>query len=119
MWLNRAEVSVTPQTAYAQHDRYALFATAIDEAVKNLVRDFAGALSSGTVAGMDMAEAAEAEEVKADEDEKDAAAEARKAALEAKKAAADAKKAACEADKSTQQAVEAAAQGLCLMKVNY
>jgi hypothetical protein len=108
IWLNRAEVSTTPQTAYAKHDRYALFATAIGEAVQSLVRDFAGALASGTVAGMDTVEAAVAEEGAEAAEAEEVTAEV----VAAEEAAAEAKKAAGKAKESARLAEEAAAQAI-------
>jgi len=115
IWLNRAEASVTPKTAYGtKNDRYALFSKAIEKPVNSLVDDFAAAFASGRVARIDKTEptearkAAEAEEIMAEvEEAEEAAAEAKKSAGKAKESARKAEEAAAQATKASGEAEEA------------
>jgi hypothetical protein len=111
VWLNRAEVSVTPESTYAAHDRYTLFQKAIHKTVKSLVDNFLDTLERGGVPTIDragltvaaeMVEASKLEAAKA----KEAAAEANEAAKKAKSAAGKAGEASDEAKQAAEKAKE-------------
>jgi len=113
VWLNRAEVSVTPESKYAEHDRYTLFQKAIQKTVKSLVRNFIDTLERGGVPTIDtagltvaaeMLEASKVEAAKA----KEAAAEANEAAKKARESAKNAEGAAGEAGEASGEAKQAA-----------
>ncbi|RLI48242.1 MAG: hypothetical protein DRP09_21610 [Candidatus Thorarchaeota archaeon] len=111
VWLNRAEVSVTPESTYAAHDRYTLFQKAIHKTVKSLVRNFIDTLERGGVPTIDsagltvaaeMLEASKLEAAKA----KEAAADANEAAKKARESAEMAEGAAGEAGEAAKSAEE-------------
>jgi hypothetical protein len=111
VWLNRAEVSITPESTFAEHDRYTLFQKAIQKTVKSLVRNFIDTLERGGVPTIDsagltvaaeMLEASKLEAAKA----KEAAAEASEAANKARESAKKAEGAAGEAGEAAKSAEE-------------
>lgn len=111
VWLNRAEVSVTPESTYAEHDRYTLFQKAIQKTVKSLVRNFIDTLERGGVPTIDQAgltvaaemlEASKAQAAKAGK----AAADANKAAKQARESAEKAGEASGDAEKAAKSAEE-------------
>jgi hypothetical protein len=111
VWLNRAEVSVTPESKYAEHDRYTLFQKAIHKTVNSLVRNFLDTLERGGVPTIDsagltvaaeMLEASKLEAAKA----KEASDEANEAAKKARESAKKAEGAAGEAGKAAKSAEE-------------
>jgi len=106
VWLNRAEVSVTPESTYAEHDRYTLFQRAIQKTVKSLVSNFVDTLERGGVPTIDQAGLTVAAEML--EASKAQAAKAREAAAEAGKAAKQAEKSAEEAGEASGEAKQAA-----------
>lgn len=115
VWLNRAEVSVTPESTYAAHDRYTLFQKAIHKTVKSLVDNFLDTLERGGVPTIDragltvaaeMVETSKLEAAKA----KEAAAEANEAAKKARSAAGEAGEASDEAKQAAEKAKESSAK---------
>ena len=121
VWLNRAEVSITPESTFAEHDRYTLFQKAIQKTVKSLVRNFVDTLERGGVptidsAGLtlaaDMLEASKIEAAKA----KEAAAEAGEAAKKAGESAKKAEGAAGEAEQAAKSAEESSVKSEKIFK---
>lgn len=122
VWLNRAEVSVAPQTSYAEHDQYGLFSKAVRQAAKSLVDSFEKTLASGGVArierealmtppkvtgptglGAGDADKAADQARRAAGEAKDSAQQAREAAWQANKASSEARKAVAEAKKASEK----------------
>ena len=110
VWLNRAEASAIPRSAYADPDTDVLFAKAISKAVNSLVDDFANAAASGRFARTEKQGSFHEPEQGADMDAsavETAAETAERSAREAKDSADQARDAAGEAKGYAQQAGEA------------
>ncbi len=119
IWLNRAEVSVLPKSAYAAHDYLGLFKEAIRQATKSLVDNLVATLLMGSEPWMDvdglvvsfredMGETAIKEtalpaETEESDQVQESTAEAAEAAKEAKKASAEAAEAAEKADEASKK----------------
>ncbi len=121
LWLNRAETSALPNTAFSDPDKDGLLATAVGTTVNNLVNDFADALAAGRVAksvrkapaSEQTVQAPAAEHVVTDVATDKAEAAAEEAASHAREAADEAKVAAQESEKAkmfAQQAEDSAAE---------
>ena len=103
VWLNRAEASAIPRSAYADPDTDFLFSKAIERAVNSLVDDFANAAASGRFARTEKERSTSETEQETGVD----AFAAEMAAEKAERSAREAKDAADEARGYAQQAGEA------------
>jgi len=111
IWLNRAEASAIPRSAYADPDTDALFAKAISKVVNSLVDDFANAAASGRFARTEKQGSFHEPEQGADMDASAvemAAEKAERSAREAKDSAGQARDAADEGKGYAEQAEDAA-----------
>lgn len=106
VWLNRAEISTTPFTTYADPDQEALFSSAIGLAVKRLIDSFVATLSSDRVVKIDRAgmTISPKREIGVD------ASEAKGAAYDAKQSAHDAEEAALRAEEAAKRAALASGE---------
>ena len=108
IWLNRAQVSTSPFTTYADPDREALFATAIGLTVRSLVDSFVATLSSGRVVKIDREGLTITPKVPADSGLD--AARARGAAYDAEKSAQEARDAVRQAEEAAGRAEKASGE---------
>lgn len=106
IWLNRAEVSTSPFTTYADQDREALFSSAIGLSVRRLVDSFVSTLSSDRVVKIDR----EGMTISPKEETGLNAAEAKGAAYDAKQSAHDAEDAALRAEEAAKRAASASTE---------
>jgi hypothetical protein len=103
IWLNRAQVSSTPITTYADPDWDELFASAIKQAVKSLVDNFVATLASGRLVKIDKEGLTVSPKVETGVE----AEGARGAAYDARQSAHDAEEAALRAEEAAQRAATA------------